>query len=151
MKFTEAITLLEDYLKQSEIKSEIKVYKSFIAIFKDLQNRNLSEEELNDFEIQLEELKVLQVTENNKKHFKKQLNKLIQFTLKRLNLIQEGTYIALGLSLGTGLGLSFGILILGSTYGVTYGMSIGMLIGIGIGTYLEQKAKKKNRVLNTNP
>jgi len=151
MKFTEAIILFEGYLKQTEIKSEVKVYSSFIAVLRDLQNRNLSEEELNNFETQLEELKLLQVTENNKKYFKKQLNKLIQFTLKRLNLIQEGTYIAIGLSLGTGLGLSLGIPFLGPTYGVTYGMSFGMLIGIVIGTYLQQKAKKENRILNTSP
>ena len=151
MKISEAITLFERYLKQTEIKSEVKVYSSFIAVLRDLQNRNLSEEELNNFETQLEELKLLQVTENNKKYFKKQLNKLIQFTLKRLNLIQEGTYIAIGLSLGTGLGLSLGIPFLGPTYGVTYGMSFGMLIGIVIGTYLQQKAKKENRILNTSP
>jgi len=151
MKFTEAITLFEGYLKQTEIKSEAKVYSSFITVLKDLQNRNLSEEELFDFENKLTELKLTIVPENKKKHFKKQLNRLIHYSIKKLNLITEGTYIAIGLSLGTGLGLSLGIPILGTTYGVTYGMSFGMLIGIVIGTYLEQKAKKENRIINTSP
>jgi hypothetical protein len=151
MKFTEVITLFEGYLKQTEIKSEVKVYSSFIAVIKDLQNRNLSEEELLDFENKLDDLKLTTFPENKKKHFKKQLNVLIHYSIKKLNLITEGTYIAIGLSLGTGLGLSLGIPILGATYGVTYGMSFGMVFGIIIGTYLEQKAKKENRILNTNP
>jgi len=151
MKFTEAITLFEGYLKQTEIKPEVKVYNSFIAVLKDLQSRNLSEDQLLDFENKLAELKLTTVHENNKKHFKKQLNVLINYSMKKLNLITEGTYIAIGLSLGTGLGLSLGIPILGPTYGVTYGMSFGMVLGIIIGTYLEQKAKKENRILNTNP
>jgi len=148
MKFIEAITLFEGYLKQTEIKSDKKVYTSFIAVFKDLQNRNISDDELLDFENKLDELKLAKHPENSKKHFKKQLNVLIHYTLKKLNLITEGTYIGIGLSSGTGLGLSLGIPILGPTYGVTYGMTFGMLLGIIIGTYLEQKAKKENRILN---
>ncbi|MFK5982523.1 MAG: hypothetical protein QM499_06390 [Flavobacteriaceae bacterium] len=150
MKFTETISLFEGYLKQTEIKSEVKIYSSFIAVIKDLQNRNLSEEELFDIENKLEELKLEIIPENKRKYFKKQLNILINYSMKKLNLITEGTYIAIGLSLGTGLGLSLGIPILGSTYGVTYGMSFGMVLGIAIGTYLEQKAKKENRILNTS-
>ncbi|PHS61804.1 MAG: hypothetical protein COB12_11540 [Flavobacterium sp.] len=151
MNFTEAIILFKDHLKQTEIKPEVKVYSSFIAVLKDLQNRNLSEEELLDFENKLDDLKLETIPENKKKYLKKQLNILIQYSIKKLNLITEGTYIAIGLSLGTGLGLSLGIPILGSTNGVTYGMSFGMILGIIIGTILEQKAKKENRILNTNP
>lgn len=147
MKFTEAITFFEGLLKQDSTKSETKIYNNFIRVIKELQERKLTEEELNDFETFLEELKLRFNPENNKKYYKKQFNKFLQFTLKKLNLIQEGTYVALGLSLGTGLGLSLGIPILGATYGVTYGMTFGMLIGIVIGTYLEQKAKKEKRVL----
>ena len=147
MKITEAIILFEGYLKQTEIKSEVKVYSSFIAVIKDLQNRNLSEEELLDFENKLEDLKLTTIPENKKKYFKKQLNTLIHYSTEKLNLITEGTYIEIGLSLGTGLGLTFGIPFLGPTYGVTYGMTFGMLIGIVIGAYLEQKAKKENRIL----
>ena len=150
MNFTEVITLFEDFLKQDSTKSETKIYNSFITVIKELQDRKLTEDELTDFETFLDELKLRSNPENNKKYYKKQLNKLIQFILKKLNLIQEGTYIALGLSLGTGLGLSLGIPILGTTYGVTYGMTFGMIIGIVIGTYLEQKAKKENRVLYIN-
>ena len=150
MKFTEAIFFFENQIRQTEIKSEVKIYKNFIAVLKDLQDRNLLEEELIDFENKLADLKLTIVPENKKKYFKNQLKALIHYSMKKLNLITEGTYVAIGLSLGTGLGLSLGIPILGPTYGVTYGMTFGMIIGIVIGTYLEQKAKKENRVLYTN-
>ena len=50
MKLDEASAFFKNLIIESDNKTEIKIYKNFISIFTDLNNRDLSEEQLKSIE-----------------------------------------------------------------------------------------------------
>ena len=148
MKLNEASDLLENLLSKTLKKSEINIYKSFIAIITNLKDRILSPKELDLIEKELDHLKPAINSENKKKHIRKVLNSFKKLLKEKLSLVTEGYYTAIG----TGLGMSFGVAIgtaINVPIGLTMGISIGMVIGMVIGRNMDLKAEKENRVLKT--
>ncbi|WP_281778171.1 hypothetical protein, partial [Croceibacter atlanticus] len=122
------------------------IYKSFISIFTDLNNRDLSEEQLKSIEEKLDSLNFNENSDNRKKHFKQKLNLFVGYLKEKLSLISKGYYTAIGMSLGMSFGVAFGAAFKNVSYGLIFGMLIGMLIGIA----KDSKAKKEGKVLSTN-
>ncbi|EAP87465.1 MULTISPECIES: hypothetical protein [Croceibacter] len=146
MKLDEASAFFKNLIIESDNKTEIKIYKNFISIFTDLNNRDLSEEQLKSIEEKLDSLNFNENSDNRKKHFKQKLNLFVGYLKEKLSLISKGYYTAIGMSLGMSFGVAFGAAFKNVSYGLIFGMLIGMLIGIA----KDSKAKKEGKVLSTN-
>ena len=146
MKLDEASAFFKNLIIESDNKTEIKIYKDFISIFTDLNNRDLSEEQLKSIEEKLDSLNFNENSDNRKKHFKQKLNLFVGYLKEKLSLISKGYYTAIGMSLGMSFGVAFGAAFKNVSYGLIFGMLIGMLIGIA----KDSKAKKEGKVLSTN-
>jgi hypothetical protein len=146
MKLDEASAFFKNLIIESDTKTEIKIYKNFISIFTDLNNRDLSEEQLKSIEEKLDSLNFNENSDNRKKHFKQKLNLFVGYLKEKLSLISKGYYTAIGMSLGMSFGVAFGAAFKNVSYGLIFGMLIGMLIGIA----KDSKAKKEGKVLSTN-
>ena len=146
MKLDEASAFFKNLIIESDNKTEIKIYKNFISIFTDLNNRDLSEEQLKSIEEKLDSLNFNENSDNRKKHFKQKLNLFVGYLKEKLSLISKGYYTAIGMSLDMSFGVAFGAAFKNVSYGLIFGMLIGMLIGIA----KDSKAKKEGKVLSTN-
>ncbi len=124
MTINDTINFLESLLTQTDKKSEIKVYENFIAILSNLKNRELTNEELQSIEEELETLDLKSNPENKKRYFSKKLAEFKKYLKDKLSLISEGYYTAIG-------------------------MSLGMIIGLVIGRNKDAEAEKQGRVLKT--
>jgi len=143
MKINATSDFFKNLLTETKEKSEIRVYKKFIAILSDLINKDLTEKPLKLIEDELETLNLNPV--NRKKYFKQKFNEFTTFLKDKLSLISEGYYTSIGISLGLCFGVAFGA----AFKNVSYGLIFGMLIGLAIGTSLDSKAKKEGKVLKT--
>jgi hypothetical protein len=146
MKITEAISFLGKSKKETNKKSRIKSYKTFIAVLTDLQSKDLSQEEFQEIEKQLENLQL-----SSKPRFKelnRNFSKLQQFLKVKFSLTIEGHYTSLGIAIGMCFGIPIGAMI-ESYIGASLGMTLGMLIGIAIGKSMDSKAEIYGNSLKT--
>jgi len=145
MNINEVSDLFNSLITATDKKSEIRVYKGFIGILNDLENKNLTEKQIQLIEEELDALKLKANPENRKKYFSQKLTEFKKYLKDKFSFISEGYYTGIGLSLGISFGVTFGVV-----YGkVPYGMILGMLLGLTIGAVMDSKAKKEGRVLNT--
>ena len=143
MKINAISDFFKNLINETEEKSEIKVYKKFIAILSDLNNKDLTEKQLKLIEDELETLNLN--PPDRKKYFKLKFTQFTKFLKHKLSMISEGYYT----SIGIGLGLSFGVAFGAAFENVSFGLIFGMLIGLVIGVSLDSKAKKEGKVLKT--
>lgn len=148
MTINDTTSFLENLLTQTEKKSEIKLYKSFIGILYDLKNRNLTKEQLRSIEEELELLKLKEIPLNKKKYMRRKLDEFKKYLKEEFSLISEGYYTAIGLALGTSFGIVVGTMFK-ETMGVSMGLGFGMILGVIIGKTMDLQAEKQNRVLKT--
>ena len=146
MKINTASDFFKNLIIETDEKSEIRVYEKFIAILSDLNNRALTQDQIQSLEEKLDSLNLNTNSNNRKKHFKQQLNLFTKYLKEKLSLISKGYYTAIGMSLGMSFGVAFGA----AFENVSYGLIIGMLFGLTIGATKDSKAKKEGKVLNTN-
>ena len=142
------LTFFESLLKRTDKKSEMKVYKNFIAILSALNNRELTEQQYLSIEKELDNLKLNSNPENKKRYFSKKLNEFKKYLKDELSLVSEGFYTAIGMSMGMSFGVAIGASF-GESTGIALGISIGMLIGLAIGRKKDAEAEKQGRVLKT--
>ena len=156
MSIQEVIDFFKGLLDKSDNKPEIRLYKIYIAILFDLNNRDFTTEENLLIEKELDSLNLKEPSEIGKKFFRKKLIRFKKYLKQEHGLITEGYYIemgiALGMTFGIGLGGSLGVA-LGLTDspsdGISFGLVIGMLIGMVVGRTKDAEAKKQGRVLRT--
>ena len=156
MSINETIDFFNGLLGKSDNKSEIRLYKIYIAILSDLSKRDFTTEENLLINKELDSLNLKELSEIGKKFFRKKLIRFKKYLKQEHGLITEGHYtekgIALGMTLGISLGISLGAA-LGLTNrpsdGISYGLVIGMLIGMIVGRTKDAEAKKQGRVLRT--
>ncbi len=148
MTINDTIKFFESLLIQTDKKSEIKIYENFIATLSDLSDRELTEEQFQSIEVELDNLKLKSNPKNKKRYFSKKLNEFKKYLQKELSLISEGYYTAICMSMGMCFGVAFGASF-GESTGIALGVSFGMLIGLTIGRVMDAEAKKQGRVLKT--
>mgnify|MGYP006449332783 FL=1 len=143
MKIKETLNLFLNLKNDSVEKSEIKVYDKYIEILSDLKNRDLTQNQIQSIESELEVLNLNIESDNRKKHFTKKLTEFEKFLKDKLSLIPEGHYMSYGMIFGmlAGALLQFYIGI--------YSLIAGMLIGMVIGAIMDSEARKQGRVLKT--
>lgn len=150
MTIHDAETHFRGLLAETSKKSEIKIYEAFIQILTALKSRNLSEEETQSIETQLDTLFLTSHPVNRQKHYKKRLAQFKAYLKKEFSLITQAYYTNLGVGLGASFGVLFGIIFLSRlerSGGIAIGISIGMLIGLLIGRHLDTQAKAEGRVM----
>ncbi|MFT6699470.1 MAG: hypothetical protein ACJAVD_000969 [Porticoccaceae bacterium] len=143
MKIKETLNFFLNLKNDSVEKSEIKVYDKYIGILSDLKNRDLTQNQIQSIESELEVLNLNIESDNRKKHFTKKLTEFEKFLKDKLSLIPEGHYMSYGMIFGmlAGALLQFYIGI--------YSLIAGMLIGMVIGAIMDSEARKQGRVLKT--
>tara|TARA_B110000090_G_C12941574_1_gene277527 strand:+ start:50 stop:493 length:444 start_codon:yes stop_codon:yes gene_type:complete len=143
MKIKETLNFFLNLKNDSVEKSEIKIYDKYIGILSDLKIRDLTQNQIQSIESELEVLNLNIESDNRKKHFTKKLTEFEKFLKDKLSLIPEGHYMSYGMIFGmlAGALLQFYIGI--------YSLIAGMLIGMVIGAIMDSEARKQGRVLKT--
>jgi hypothetical protein len=106
MNTNEAIAFFKSLLIKTNKKSEKRAYESFIAILSDLKDKNLTTEELYSIETELDKLKSIMNTENEKKYLSKKLANFKKYLKDEFSLVSQGYYTAIGMSLGMCFGVA---------------------------------------------
>lgn len=145
MYINEASDYFKKLIIETSEKSETRIYHKFVAILSDLENKELTDEQLQSLEKELDNLTLDVTSENRKKHFKQKLNLFEKYLKENFSLISEGYYTGIGMSLGLCFGVAFGA----AFKDVSFGLIFGMLLGLAIGASLDLKAKKEGKVLKT--
>ena len=143
MKIKETLNFFLNLKNDSVEKSEIKVYDKYIEILSDLKNRDLTQNQIQSIESELEVLNLNIESDNRKKHFTKKLTEFEKFLKDKLSLIPEGHYMSYGMIFGMLAGA------LSQFYIGIYSLIAGMLIGMVIGAIMDSEARKQGRVLKT--
>ena len=146
MTINDTINFFESLQTQANKKSEIKIYKDFIAILSILKNRELKDEQYQSIQKELESLKLKSNPNNKRRYYGKKLNEFKTYLEKEFSLISEGYYTAIGIGIGMSLGVAIGASF-GESTGIAIGISIGMLIGLAIGCKKDVEAEKNGLVL----
>ena len=147
MTIIETSQFFEKLLKQANSKRERRVYKEYITILKNLNNRDFKERQVSLIEDELKTFKLKSNQKNKRRYYSKKLTIFKQFLKDEFSLISEGYYTAIGMSLGMCFGLA-----IGTSFGVSgnsIGLAVGMFIGIAIGRHKDMEAEKENKVLKT--
>ncbi len=150
MTIKNATDFFNRLVSETTKKSEIKVYRDFIKILSNLENRSFTKSEVQSIETELDALALYNTTTNKIKHFKKALQQFKRYLKETFSLITKGDYIILGITIGSSAGLLFGIIFLSGlerSFGIPLGVSVGTLIGIIIASYLESKAKASGNLI----
>jgi len=140
MKIVEATILFESLKSNTDKKSEIKIYESFIGILLDLDNRKLTTEQLQLIEEELDELDLKADVKNRKKYYGGKLERFKKYLRVNLSIVSQGYYSTLSISLGIAFGAVFGV-VFDESIGITYGISLGLILGIIIGKLLDKMMK----------
>lgn len=150
MTLQEAYTLYERLKSETTKKSEIKVYNNFLHIISKLEARDLSNDEIQSIERELENLRLESNLAKNSRKLNKILKEFKEYLKENHSLIVTGHYTNIGVSTGIAFGVVLGVIIGERSerpLGLAIGISIGMLIGMLIGLNLDSKAKSENRML----
>lgn len=150
MTVKNAINLFNRLVSETPKKSEIKVYRDFIKILTNIENRNFSKAEVQSIEKELDTLALNIKNTNEIKHFKKSLQRFKKYLKDTFSLITNGYYTNLSITFGASIGLLFGVIFLSSldrSLGISLGTSVGTLIGIITASYLEFQAKTSGKLI----
>jgi hypothetical protein len=150
MTIQEAKNFFESLKTETTKKTEIKIYEKFIHILSELRIRELSNDEIQSIETELDSLNLNSNPENRKIYFKKALIKFEKYLKESFSLTSKGYYTNIGIGLGLTFGILFGIVFLSDlerSLGIALGLSIGMFIGLIFGRTLDSKAKAAGKML----
>lgn len=150
MTLKNALNYFENLKAGTIKKSEIKVYDKFIYILSELRKRELSKEEIQSIESELESYHLESNPGNRKKYFKKALSKFEKYLKDTFSLTSKGYYTSMGIALGSSFGILFGVIFLSGferSLGISLGISIGLLVGIFVGRYMDTQAKAAGTIL----
>jgi len=150
MKLENALHIFTDLKNQSVKKSEIKIYNQFITLITGLIKRDLSRNELQSIELELDGLELNTIQTKKLRFYRKGLIKFETFLKEKLTLVSTQHYTKLYGGLGMSFGILFGIVILSNfeqSLSISLGILIGMVVGASIGRSMDAKAKIEGRVL----
>lgn len=150
MTIQDAKSLLNSAKTNADKKYEIKAYERFSHILTELSKRDLSAEDLQAIESNLDSLNFTPGVDIRTKDIRKALNNFEKFLNKRFSLVTPSYYTTIGIGLGISFGCAFGVIFMnsmGNTSGIGIGIGVGLSLGIAIGYTKDAKAKAEGRVL----
>jgi len=144
MTLKNALNQVEKRAFETSKKSDLKVYGELIRIITGLQQRNLSEAEIQSIEAKLDALDFNSSSTWNRKHLNKVLSQFKKYLKDNLSITTKGHYTNLGIALGSSFGLLLGIVLSPNferSLGISMGLGLGMLIGLIIGRNMDAQAE----------
>lgn len=150
MTLKNAFNFFESLVSETSKKSELKVYQEFTQIITGIENKNLSESEIQSIETKLDSLNLKSNPENRKKYFKKALSKFETYLKDTFSLTSKGYYTKLYGALGLSFGLLFGVAILSNlerSLGISLGLIGGMVVGSILGREKDAQIKAAGKML----
>ena len=150
MAINDALNYFKNLESKTTKKSEIKVYKNFIQILTSLQNRDLSDAEVQSIELELDALDLNSSSSEGKKYFSKAFKQFQKYLKDTFSLTTEGYYTNLGVAFGSSFGIFFSVIFFSSSersMGISMGIGLGMIAGLIIGRNLDAKAKAAGRMI----
>ena len=155
MKIQKAHQTFAELLAKTEKKSEKKVYEQLLGALSSLNERDLSVEQLRSIEEAIDRDLLPEGAAKSAKELKRGSNSFMKYARELLSLIPENYYTGLGMVWGVAFGGLISSFLQGfagipdGTSGTGTGIGIGLMAGSVIGYYLDDQAKKQNRVLLT--
>ena len=154
MTISETSALLKTFSSETEKKAEKKGYSCFIRILSSLDDKDLTEKQLQLIEEKISSLNLNTITNNRKKHFKQRLTEFKAFLKSEFSFTTEKYYTEIGMvygmCFGTAIGVSIGVAIdpvLGTSLGISMGTGVGMVFGLIYGGQKDAEAKKLGKVI----
>ncbi|WP_282124202.1 hypothetical protein [Algibacter mikhailovii] len=150
MTLKNAINLFERFVNETSKTSEIKIYREFIEIIKSLEMKDLSKNDIQSIENELENLNLKSNFANRKKHFSKAISNFKTYLKDTFSLTTKGYYTTFYGGLGLVFGLLFGVAILSSlerSLGISLGLIGGMVIGSIMGRSKDAQARAAGKML----
>lgn len=150
MTLKNAFNFFESLVSETSKKSELKVYQEFTQIITGIENKDLSESEIQSIETKLDSLNLKSNPENRKKYFKKALSKFETYLKDTFSLTSKGYYTKLYGALGLSFGLLFGVAILSNlerSLGISLGLIGGMVVGSILGREKDAQIKAAGKML----
>ena len=149
MTLQEASNFIENSLRKTTQKSEMKIYEKFLYVINALRNRDFSNDEIQSIEAELSRLNLESKILKGKRPLKKTLEEFKDFLKDKYSLISKNYYTNIGVSMGAAFGVTVGV-VFGERFekslGLALGISLGMLIGAYIGGKKDTKAMNEGRV-----
>ena len=150
MTMNEALQLFKRLLAETSNKPEQKIYRAFILTLSGLKDHNLSADQIEDIEFELDSLQLNSRQAKPKRFYKKALRAFKKYLNEKHSLISKGHYTAVAMGLGMTFGTTFGVVFLASfdhSSGMSLGICFGMLIGLLVGQHLDKQAKAEGRII----
>jgi hypothetical protein len=150
MTLKNAINFFENLVTETNRKSEIKVYQEFIQIIASLEMKELSKNDIQSIETELDNLNLKSNSVNRKKYFKKANNDFKKYLKDTFSLTTKGYYTTYYGGLGLVFGLLFGVAILSNlerSMGISLGLIGGMVVGSIMGRSKDAEAKTTGKML----
>ena len=148
MTFLEAYTFFAELKIETQKKSERKIYQKFLHTLTELDNKDLSIDEIKTIESKLDKLN-LQLTSDTS-YFKKAYRDFEEYLRETFSLISKNYYTNLYVGLGSSFGILFSVIFLTHferSLGIVLGLSVGMIFGAFIGQSRDRKAQEEGRVI----
>lgn len=150
MTLQEAIHYFENLVERSTKKRDIKRYQKFADLLIKLKKRELSKEQFDSIQVQLENFNLKTDQPKSKKQYNKLIKEFKKFLKDEFSLTTVDYYTNLAISYGVLFGVVAGVIIGGrfeKSMGISLGIGIGMMIGAIIGKEMDAKAKAEGRVI----
>lgn len=150
MTLKNAINFFESIVNETNRKSEIKVYQEFIQIITNLENRNLSENEIQSIETELDNLNLNANPKNSVKYFKNALNTFKKYLKDTYSLTIKGYYTERAIRYGILFGVVAGVIFgehFEKSLGFSFGICMGLFIGTFVGRRMDVQAKAEGNML----
>ena len=150
MKLKNATIFFESLEAETSNKSEIKIYQEFIKIINSLEKKDLSKNEIQSIEMELNKLNLKSNAVNRKKYYRKANNDFKKYLKDTFSLTTKGHYTTFYGGLGLVFGMFFGVTILSNferSLGISLGLIGGMVIGSIMGRNKEAQAKADGKIL----
>lgn len=152
MKLSKASKKLEILLRETNNKSERKVYQLLHGVVSSLGERELPLKEMQSIEGAIEGLHLEEVEGISLENLKRSRNQFMKFLKEEHRLIPQGHFTELGLIFGMIAGIALTPLIensIGLSMGISLGITLGLIVGMIVGLLMDKDAEKQNRVLAT--
>ena len=150
MTLKNAINFFESLATETSKESEIKVYQEFIQIISSLEMKDLSKNEIQSIETELDNLNLKSNFVNRKKYFNKAISDFKKYLRDTFSLTPKGYYTTFYGGLGLTFGLLFGVAILSSlerSLGISLGLIGGMVVGSIMGRSKDAQVKTAGKML----
>jgi len=143
-----SLIFLKNQLSKTRDKSEIRIFKKFIAILSNLKEKELTQEQLNAIESYIKYLELEKIPSYSNNLFEQKLSKFKKYLKTKLRFVPKNYYTRIGISFAIPFTIGFTFAANGISITNKIGIIVTALLLIGIGKILDLRIHKQNRSLS---